>query len=754
MLPLSLRSSLYQQIGPGSLSGQIFADLCDKLLIAEAEERLYKFRCPSDRAGDFKGLDAYAEPGGAGGNFDGCDGKVGFQYKFFPSESAPLSKEQKMAIQNSLESAALRNLDLKAWILITPEDFNSHQEGWFLELGRKLSREKGLKGREISLVHWGQKHLSLLISKWPEAALHLYPDLMPGVRPPTFREMCSSLLVNLGKYPQHSKYHIQLRLADESPVDDAIIDFVNAESSALFCLLGGYGTGKTTALEYAFMQLSRRLLLDISSRIPILIRLRHVRGEGVFRDNLFRYLEVEYGLKLNMAALQSLNSSGRLVLLFDGLDEATGASRRGYGKGILSELYEFLSPVGKLIISSRTEMFGSAVDERVGLLGLQRPHILARAYDSIESLDRRGKIAYMGSLTHIQVKEYFVLRLGAKAESVLSSVSSTYDLQDMATRPVLLDMICETLPHFKEGEEILAADLYERYTLEQLRRDIEAGRTDGAAEQRVREISRVAEYMVINNRYEIESEVIANKILESPPGNNRQEFLVSSFLLRDPNGLYEFSHRSFMEYFAALRMFMDIRAAKLSSSLWKMIAACSNEHLAFLNQIVETSWRDLNSSAQPASAREPVTFRSFRNFMDKAGYVTLSPVVDIFGYAAVSWYDAVAFAVWSRSRIQSVPELTLLIESEFPHGHLPMHEVPRGSLFSVRDSDWKRVILSPRALIFLRGVREWAWPSSQIGDWTAMAMKNGISTFNLRSAHSEIGVFRCVYRANSPPAER
>jgi hypothetical protein len=730
MFPTSLRSSIYQVLGPGSLSGQLFADLCDQLLLNEAAARGYQFRCPSDRTGDFKGLDAYSQPGMS--NFEGIAGKVGFQYKFFPTESSPLTAGHKADIRKSLLSASKENADLDTWILITPEDFNRHQELWFVGLRSEVS---------FNIAHWGQKELARLLTRFPEAAMHIYPELVPGFRPPTFKEMCQSLARRFAQVPHHSLYHMDIRLSDNSSSDFQLQKFIEDNSLTLFCLLGGYGTGKSTALEHLALSLAAKFLNDPSSRIPLLIRIRHLRGSGALRDNLIRYLETEYGLKMNITTLQSLNASGRTVLLFDGLDEGEGSSQNQRGKGILSEIYEFLSPAGKLLISSRTEFFNSVVEERTKLFGLQRPHILKISGDTVQSLDHRGVITYVSLLSPEEIDTYIKRRMGTEAPPLLSRLKSIYDLRDIVRRPVLLNMVCDTLPYFEsETGEILAADLYQRYIVEHLSKDIEAGRIKGSLERRMIEIAALAEHMLVNKKVRMRHIEITREILHTD--DEADAFLSSAFLLRDPSGIYEFSHNSFLEYFGALRMFGDIQNSNLSSLIWEHLSSYTKEQLEFLNQIVETNWRAVNGEHENQveghllsngllGDREPVTMQRFQGFLDATGYKVLCPIENTLGYAAVSWFDAISFAIWSKARLMRGPEFISLINSEFP-------DPPRYF-------DWVCRVSSADSIVFLRHKREWAWPVIQVGStWMESSRADRVFTFSKVRRGLPLSVFRCV----------
>ena len=127
MIPESLRASLFTRLRPGALSGHLFADLCDRLLIAEAKLRGYSLQTTSDRSGDYLGLDAFADASAAG-NFEGSSGRVGFHYKFVPSESAPLSSDHRSQIQDALRRATTgNNPRVDTLVLITPENWNRPQ---------------------------------------------------------------------------------------------------------------------------------------------------------------------------------------------------------------------------------------------------------------------------------------------------------------------------------------------------------------------------------------------------------------------------------------------------------------------------------------------------------------------------------------------------------------------------------------------------------------------------------------------------
>jgi len=755
MLTPSLNASLFLKLGPGSLSGQIFADLCDQLLLREFNMRGGDFWAPSDRAGDYKGLDAYVNVDSRQ-SFDGFTGKIGFQYKFVPSEASPLSRSHKDQIISSLKSAIKENKDeLNAWILITPEDFNKSQIEWLTNL-------KSAYDCKFEIKHWGQKQLASLIAKYPELAIHIYPQLASGLVSANFHQMCTRLVETLTSQPELTTYYVPLALEDGRDVGQALIDFTNNPNSLLFCLLGSYGTGKTTVLEQLSAILARHYCQDQTRRIPLLIRLRHVRGDSSFRHNLIHYIRNEYGINIDIVTLQNLNASGRLILIFDGLDEKEDSRSRKLSRTKLGEVFEFLSPQGKLIVSSRTEFFTEAVEERRAILGYQRPHVFMVKAKSVRSLDARSEITYLSLLTNSQIEVYVKRRVSNEADYLLSRIRSIYDLRDIIRRAIMLNMVCDTVPYLNDSEnEILATDLYQSYIESNLERDATTERITTNLHGRLLAISKIAEYMLINNKFRIHYDII-RKDIALPIGDEDRDFLSTSFLIRDPNGYYEFSHRSFLEYFGAFHMLLALKEPHYKSKLWEQPSLSTSEQWNFLDQMVKSAWHNIQKDDLTDTdlyidedelliERSPVTVHQFESFVKLTGYIPLY-IERIDKYAAVTWYDAVAYSFWKAGRILDKDELIKLANKEWPHSRLSFNEMPRNSIFRYIDEEWKKEITSHNGVVLLRGHREWTALHRPIDSrWFYTSDERKLTTYyvNKKNVMETLAVFRCAYSPKS-----
>jgi hypothetical protein len=149
-------ASLYQKIHRGSEGGSEFARIMDELLISDSKTENYQFMSPSDRSGDYKGVDAIIMKGSE---------NTGLQYKFYPS---PLSPNHKTEIKSSFQIAVSKFPGMKKWILVIPEDPNKNDQEWF----------DSVKGEHFCDTEiWSHKHIINLMLKHKHVAEKYYPEL-------------------------------------------------------------------------------------------------------------------------------------------------------------------------------------------------------------------------------------------------------------------------------------------------------------------------------------------------------------------------------------------------------------------------------------------------------------------------------------------------------------------------------------------------------------------------------------------------
>jgi formylglycine-generating enzyme required for sulfatase activity len=134
----------------------------------------------------------------------------------------------------------------------------------------------------------------------------------------------------------------------------------------------------------------------------------------------------------------------------------------------------------------------------------------------------------------------------------------TYNLPELAQRPVLLDMIACSLPNLEPGQVINAARLYEAYTDLWLTRDWEKGRTLITRAHKRLFMQHLALEMLRRQELTLHYSELPDRVQEHFKLEKAHELdylehdvRTCSFLNRDPEGNYRFVHRSFQEFFVA-----------------------------------------------------------------------------------------------------------------------------------------------------------------------------------------------------------
>ena len=155
-----------------------------------------------------------------------------------------------------------------------------------------------------------------------------------------------------------------------------------------------------------------------------------------------------------------------------------------------------------------------------------------------------------------------------KVSHVLQKIDSIYNLGELATRPILLEMISETVNNIGSAEIRNAADLYERYTNAWIDIDARKGtfRTLVSREDRLFFSMSLAwnlfERGANSVHYKGVSDLVAQYFEldeEEDVDHFSSDVRTCTFLKRDDNGNYSFAHQSFLEYFCARLLTMIAR---------------------------------------------------------------------------------------------------------------------------------------------------------------------------------------------------
>ena len=147
---------------------------------------------------------------------------------------------------------------------------------------------------------------------------------------------------------------------------------------------------------------------------------------------------------------------------------------------------------------------------------------------------------------------------------IIQTIDKIYDLQDLSARPVLLDMICESRSVLsRTSDSINAAQLYEAYAQEWLKRELREGRLTLEPEEVLRIVEEIAFLMLKMETLYLDSTEVQSLISKFANSlgdkanivNIERQLITSAFLRRRGNDIWEFVHRSFQEFFYGRKFF-------------------------------------------------------------------------------------------------------------------------------------------------------------------------------------------------------
>lgn len=342
-------------------------------------------------------------------------------------------------------------------------------------------------------------------------------------------------------------------------VDNYFDNWLHSEEQLQLTVLGDYGTGKSTvAKRLAYNQAKKYLKNPEKERIPVLIELKNYQKSVDIESLITDLLINKYSVDIkNFKTFKNLNESGRLLLILDGFDEMASRVDPKITLGNFREFDKLISNNSKMILTCRTHYFKNQ-DE------IHKLHEGTEIYKKID--DKGGyTIIFLNPFTEDDFITYLKKIFPKNWEKYYQTIVGTYNLRELAEKPILLELMVETLPQIKieENEKLNHASLYDRYTKFWLQRD--DWRSYLSSDDREFITEEIAFYLFINDKSEIFYEDLPELIQEKLASKTKfelehldQDVRTCTFLNRDDGGNYSFVHQSFMEFFVAKKFAKDI----------------------------------------------------------------------------------------------------------------------------------------------------------------------------------------------------
>lgn len=384
---------------------------------------------------------------------------------------------------------------------------------------------------------------------------------------------------------------------------DALGERLLSDRSARVLLLGQYGSGKSTVA----LELASRLQGITSGNM--LIHRMDLKNSSEMPD----WNTVERSVNTSTrwsgdGSLSELVKAGLFVLILDGLDELQSGLTRVEASKMVRSLPSRYPEGVRLLVTARLTLFFEyerLVDALVNV---------NRSMASLLFADRATRESLSGVLleepTWPQIKAY-VTASSADPDDAIAFIESTYNLRELANRPVLLEMIVDCLPQIREleaqGRRVNSADLYLAYVEEWLGH--EKRKTSIPHREITAFMCALAVCLFVSKEpslgiaglADLVREVVASVHVLMDVDAISRELGGCTFLDLGPQG-YSFSHRSFMEFFVAMSIVDSLENSVVETErlITEVLSGGSsqNEVLDFLRDMIVVRWGEpLGASA-------------------------------------------------------------------------------------------------------------------------------------------------------------
>ncbi len=386
-----------------------------------------------------------------------------------------------------------------------------------------------------------------------------YDDVANGQRYP---------IVDQIQWGDIKKYYVDLRCTDilsrdshEENIDPYVEAWLKNKNKKHLSILGDYGTGKTSFCLHVVHKLAIQYRDDPEqSRVPLFFPLRDCNPHTSLRSFILEKLNEYHIVTNDYQAFEKMVFSGRLLLVFDGFDELAENTDEQTALIRFREISSLARGQAKIILTCRTHYFKTE-EKSIDLLV---PETMTPFMLELSKRDEFSIVELQGFDSN-QITD-FIAKHTSNPGPYWEDIKSIYNLTDLASRPILLSMIIQTLPQLKESRgKVDSTSLYNLYTKYWLER--EKWRSVLTTEDKFRFTEELAWLMFTQSKLSVHHEDLLIQIqtyfAERYTSEQISQALAidirtSSFLSRDRSGNFAFVHKSFMEFLVGRKLAREI----------------------------------------------------------------------------------------------------------------------------------------------------------------------------------------------------
>jgi tetratricopeptide (TPR) repeat protein len=348
--------------------------------------------------------------------------------------------------------------------------------------------------------------------------------------------------------------------------------WVRAGGGGQVCVLGDYGTGKTSFAKHYFWHAANAYLQDpVRHRIPLFVPLSRYHTSTDVEQMMTGFLVNECNTRRTFDSFLRLAELGKFLVILDGFDEMAKQVDLNVRRRNFRELAKLTIGRNKVILSGRPNYFLTQDEiDQVFTTGAGAGDPYRRALQSAAKPLPRYDVLRLTLFDRWQIEEFlknqseFLKACGIDDwRELRQTIARTYNLEELARTPVLLDIIIKTLSQLRtQVSEINAAKLYGIYTDHWL--DEEYGKGEmrwliTRADKELFMLDLAWSMLTTDGRPEIHFSQLSRRVQQHFKLDRSTEIDYFSSDIRfcsylghsETDGMYRFIHKSFMEYFCA-----------------------------------------------------------------------------------------------------------------------------------------------------------------------------------------------------------
>jgi len=378
-------------------------------------------------------------------------------------------------------------------------------------------------------------------------------------------------------------------------VTSFILDWCNTGQSLLI-LCGDFGSGKTTVLDRVHYQQAKLRINEQDALLPLSFKLR---GLLQFQD-LWTFVSASLRDNNHISPTRQIFetqlAAGKLFILLDGFDEIETGANALDRAAHLKRLAPLISSASPCVVATRPTYFESfdemskALNQSLGkapqfegLDAIERdiPALLRTLGIAHRQTLRPGALSNVLSISQLsdtKITEYLQkheIELYRKTKLASAKIKEflyrIYDLEDLMTRPLLLQMVVATILQgtvkVSQTKSIGPATLYSLYTQFCATRDVESrSKQFLSMKERLLACCEIAILMLKEKKIVLTAREVLTAISrarlpsvttsleKARPGALEHAFAdirVCSFLSFDDDDSLRFGHKSYSEFFVA-----------------------------------------------------------------------------------------------------------------------------------------------------------------------------------------------------------